>query len=160
LLHALKIPVHVLFDHTHADTIKKMIAGRRLPRWRSKEEQEVGKLHEALKRGGLQVNLLPFSRVDIIRAVPEPEIAWALQELGKPPFIGWPALDARAEKEWRENRRKYKDTFRDATGSTVESVIKRLITGDRHGPRSPELHGILARMLDGDPGGPATGITL
>jgi hypothetical protein len=158
-LHALQIPVHVLFDHIRADTIREIIAGQPVSQ-RNKEEAEVGRLHQALRKRSLRVNLLPFSRVDIIRAVPEPEIAWALQELGKPAFIGWHALDTYAEAEWREHSRKYKDAFRVVTGATVDSVMRCLIDANRHGPRSPELHGILTRMLDYDPSGPATGIIL
>ena len=158
-LHALQIPVHLLLDHTRTDTIRKLVAGEPVSR-RNKEEAEVGRLHQALMRGGLRVNYLPFPPVDIIRAVPEPEIAWALQELGKPAFIGWDALDTYTEAEFRDHGRRYKDAFRAATGAAVDSVMGCLIAHDRHGPPSPELHRILSRMLDYDPSGPATGIIL
>jgi len=39
-------------------------------------------------------------------------------------------------------------------------VLNRLTRGDRHGPRSPELHGLLSQLLAYDPDkNPSPGIT-
>ncbi len=165
-LHSLRIPIHVLPDHVKADAIRDITAGKARSGL-TKEEQELRSLHEALaklqnsrKQGRVQVNVLAFRHIDIIRAVPEQEISWALQQLRKPPFTGWDGLDERARAERRKSGQTFKKTFEQVTGAQVGDVIRCLIRGKRHGPRSPELYGLLSQLLAYDPDAdPRPGIT-
>jgi hypothetical protein len=99
------------------------------------------------------VNVVPFPYVDIIRAVPEIEITWALKELGMPAFAGWQDFDVHARVAWTRRRETFKDTFRQVTGTSAEQVINCLSDAGRHGPASPELRELLAAMLAFTPGG-------
>jgi hypothetical protein len=165
-LHSLRIPIHVLPDHVRADAIRDIADGKARGGL-TKEEQELKSLHEALrklhsslKQRRVQVNVLAFPHIDIIRAVPEQEINWALRQLGRPPFSGWKPLDEHARAERKRSGQKFKETFRQDTGADVGQVLNRLIGGDRHGPRSPELHGLLSQLLAYDPDkNPSPGIT-
>jgi hypothetical protein len=144
-LHALRIPIFILLDHVRSEAIRQALAGGAGSL--SAEERTVTALHHSLKERRLEATLLPFQHVDIIRAVPEAEITWALQQLSREPFIGWKRFDEHAEAEFTERRTKFKDTFRASTRASVEDVIRRLVTGNRTG-NSPYLHGVLAHMLD------------
>jgi hypothetical protein len=124
-------------------------------------DRELKRLHSAVNDLRMQVNVLPFPHIDIIRAVPEDEINWALRQAGKRPFTGWNDFHTRADAEFRNNGQKFKETFKQVTGAEVGQVIRRLIAADRRGPRSPELHGILAAMIAYTPGGnTGPGITM
>lgn len=45
-----------------------------------------------------------------------------------------------------------RQTFKQVTGAEVGQVIRRLIAGNRHGPRPLDLHGILAAVISYTPG--------
>jgi hypothetical protein len=158
-LHALGIPLHLILDHVRAPVVQAIIDGKPTPGL-TKEEGFLPVLHYALKTRQLQVNVLPFPHPDIIRAVPESEINRALQQLGKPKFTGWASLDGRHATERRKNPgTKFKDTFQAVTGATVGQVIRQLTKADSVNSRSLELHGVLAKMLNYNPGEMASGIT-
>ena len=152
-LHSFRIPLHVMFDHVSAQTVQRMTRGQRPGQGTSKEEHVLWTLREELRRRQLSVNVLPFPHVDIVRAVPESEIAWALEQLNMPPFAGWKDLDAHANAAWTRRRQPFKDTFRQVTGTSVEQVINCLARAGRQGPRSAELHELLTAMLAFDPAG-------
>jgi hypothetical protein len=109
-IQALRIPVHVVLDHVRGDAMRAILDCRPWGRL-SKEERKLLELnaslkmlHSAVAGQRLQVNLLPFQHVDIIRAVPNEEISWALRQLGNPSFPGWPHIDVRADEEFRRGQ--------------------------------------------------------
>jgi hypothetical protein len=159
-LHTLRIPIYVLFDHVRREAIENALDGKIGARRFTKEEIGLTTLHNALRDRRLSVICLPFQHIDIVRAIPEAEITWALQQLGRAGFTGWKDLDTRADAAFRKNKQKFKDTFWHVTGASVDEVVKCLRKADRR-DRSPVLHGTLASMLNPGPGpDPRPGITL
>lgn len=159
-LHSVRIPIFLLLDHVRSGALEKAINSG--ARWGLRGEEVVlTKLHDALRQRRLQAHSLPYERIDIIRAVPHEEIQWALGKLGKPDFIGWSEIDARAKSAWRKSQTKFKETFERETGASVRAVMRQF-AGDQRTGISKELHGILASMLDfiQDPSQPSAVVTI
>ena len=55
---------------------------------------------------------------------------------------------------------KFKDAFAAETGVSVERVIATLLAAKREKMRSPDLHGLLAAMLDAPAEPPGPGLTV
>jgi hypothetical protein len=150
-LHSFRIPLHIMFDHLSAQVVKGITRGQRPGRGATMEERLLWQLRDAFRQRQLHAHVLPFEYVDIVRAVPEKEIAWAIEQLGgRAPFAGWADLDAKSDRAWKERRRRFKDTFEDVTGVPVTKVINRLRDGNRRG-QSEILHGLLSAMLEYKP---------
>ena len=104
--------------------------------------------HEALQGGGLVDAALPFADLDIVCAVPDAEIDWALRQRGAgSPFCGWRDMKGRATMAWDRDRVKFKDSFIAVTGVSVDTVLRTLREGGRTG-ESPQIKGLLAALLE------------
>ena len=157
-LHSLRVPIFVLLDHVRRSLLEAAL--RSGPKALGAEERSLVALHRLLRDRGLGAWALPFAKLDIVRAIPESEITWAVAQVGGAPFPGWAELDRAAESRWRADQTKFKDAFAAETGVSVERVIATLLAAKREKMRSPELHGLLAAMLDAPAEPPGPGLTV
>ena len=146
-VHALRIPVVVLLDHVRRSILRDALARRGPLRGLHGEEQSLVALHRSLAARRLSAYSLPFSKPDIVCALPEDEVRWALKQLDGKHFDGWAPLLAEADDRFKQTRATFKETFEESVGRSVEQVIGAIIKGDRRG-RSAVLHAALATLID------------
>jgi ABC-type hemin transport system ATPase subunit len=144
-VHALQIPIVVMLDHVRRTVLEEALANNvgRL----NAEEHTLVALHQSLVGNRLAAFVLPFAKVDIVCAVPDDEMQWAFDQLGGHEFAGWASFTERASEAFEKSGVKFKEFFERETGTTVERVIRTLVSGDRRG-ESRVLKEALTVLID------------
>jgi hypothetical protein len=144
-LFTLDIPIAVLLDHVRRSVLNELLAGTRRGD-ATGEERALVALDQSLRAHRLGAFALPFPKVDIVCAVPDDDMEWAVEQLGGL-FAGWPDVEARADADYQSSGIRFKESFKQQCGVTVTTVLKKLVEGDRRGD-SAVLRNPLSNLLD------------
>lgn len=146
LVFSLDIPVYLLLDHVRRSKLRELLE-RRSVGVHTKEEQELSRLAQTL-RGDRKATVLPMSKVDILRTVPDEAMARAFEHSSWGTWPKWSFVDAAMEDRHRHGRpASFKDDFRGATGVEVHRVVDTLRRLKLSGLRSPDLDRVANTLL-------------